>query len=222
MKQILSVLGMVVLSAAAADAQTCSGSTELAVSAHRLSVGGTLADATNGADVAYGFGSNRFFGSVGMGLNRLDGGISGPSANQTALSATFGRQLNAQRSLAVCPMGRFGWNVGPSVEVPGLVDVSMSEYNFSGGAQVGIPTGDPASFNVVPTAGLAIVRNGLKMSDNLFGESVTGWDTYGLFNVGVGLRFNGSRMAVVPSVYFPFRRDFDTDPSFGVAFTTSF
>jgi hypothetical protein len=29
-------------------------------------------------------------------------------------------------------------------------------------------------------------------------------------------------MAVVPSVYFPFQRAFDTDPSFGVAFTTSF
>jgi hypothetical protein len=157
-----------------------------------------------------------------MGLNRLDGGITGPSANQTAFAATFGRQLDARRSLAVCPMGRFGWNVGPGVEVPGLIDVSMSEYTFSGGAQVGIPTGDPASFNVVPTAGLAIVRNGLRMSDSLLGESITGWDTYGLFNVGVGLRFNGSRMAVVPSVYFPFQRDFDTDPSFGVAFTTSF
>lgn len=47
-------------------------------------------------------------------------------------------------------------------------------------------------------------------------------DTYGLANVGVGLRFNRSRMAVVPSVYFAFGRDFDTDPSFGVTCTTSF
>ena len=181
-----------------------------------------MADATDGADVAYGFGSNRFFGSVGMGVNRLDGGIGGVNAILTTFGASFGRLVNAHPAVDVCTMGRFGWNVGPSVEVPGLVDVSMSEYNFSGGAQVGIPTGDPASFNVVPTAGLAIVRNGLRMSDSLFGQSVTGWDTYGLLNVGVGLRFNGSRMAVVPSVYFPFQRDFDTDPSFGVAFTTSF
>ena len=101
MKQILSVLGMVVLSAAAADAQTCAGSTELALSAHRLSVGGTMADATDGADVAYGFGSNRFFGSVGMGVNRLDGGIGGVNANQTTFGATFGRQVNAHPAVAV-------------------------------------------------------------------------------------------------------------------------
>ena len=222
MKQILSVLGMVVLTAAAADAQTCSGNTELRGRAHRLSVGGTMADDSNGADVAYGFGSNRFFGSVGTGINRLNSGVSGLSANQTTFAAAFGRQYGVSRALAVCPIGRVGWNVGPNVEVPGLLDVSTSEYAFSGGAQVGIPTGDAESFNVVPTAGLAIVRNGVRVADNILGESVTGWDTYGLANVGVGLRFNRSRMAVVPSISFPFARGFETDPSFGVTFTTSF
>ena len=213
---------MVILFAAAADAQTCAGSAELGGAAHRLSVGGTMADATNGGDVAYGFGSNSFFGSVGMGFNRLSSGLNGLSANQTTFAAAFGRQFSAARALAVCPMGRVGWHVGPGMEVPGLLDVSMSEYNFRGGAQVGIPTGDAESFNVVPTAGLAIVRNGARMTDHLFDETVTGWETYGLANVGVGLRFNRSRMAVVPSVYFPFGRDFDNDPSFGVTFTTSF
>ncbi len=216
---------MLLLSAAAADAQTCMGSTQLGAggSAHRLSVGGTLADGTNGADAAYGFGSNRLFGSVGVGFNHLNtSGVSGVGANQTTFAAAVGRHFGDERTLAMCPIGRVGWNVGPSVQVPGTLDMSMSEYTFAGGGQVGIPTGDSESFNVVPTAGLSLVRHGLRVANNLFDQSATGWETYGLANVGVGLRFNRSRMAVVPSVYFPFGRDIENDPSFGVTFTTSF
>lgn len=173
-----------------------------------------MADGTNGAGAGYGFGSDRFFGTAGLGFNRIDG----VDATQVAISTLFGSQFSAGRSaLAVCPVGQFDWGIGPNLE-----PVSIHTFSAAGGARVGLATGNPEEFNVVPTAGLSFVRRSISASNDIFGLSQTLWDTYGVANVGVGLRFNRSRMAVVPSVSFPFSMAGDADPSFGVTFSTNF
>ena len=178
-----------------------------------------MADGTNGAGASYGFGSDRFFGSAGLGFNRFDGGFDGASATQTTFGALFGSQFGGgERSrLAVCPVGQLDWGLGPNVD-----PVSMHMFSVSAGGRVGIATGDPSAFNVVPTAGLSFVRSSITMSEDLFGLSQTAWESYGVANVGVGLRFNRSRMAVVPSVSFPFNRIGDNNASFGVMFSSNF
>jgi hypothetical protein len=214
MKQILSVIAILTLSSAAANAQTCMGGTELGRGAHRLSVGGTMADGTNGAGAGYGFGSDHFFGTAGLGFNRF----TGADQTQVAVSTLFGAQLRAGTgaAIAVCPVGQYDMGFGPNVD-----PVSLRTHAIAGGARIGFATGDPEQFNVVPTAGLSLVRSGLRASNDLLGINQTMWDTYGLANMGVGFRFNHSRMAVVPSVSFPIGLD-GVDPSFGVTFNSNF
>jgi hypothetical protein len=223
MKQILSALAILILSAAAADAQTCAGGTELGRGAHRLSVGGTMTDSGNigvgqaGAGAAYGFGSNRFFGSVGLGYSSLDGN----AGNQTTVNTLFGTQFGGGEgsAFAHCPVGQFDWGIGPNVD-----DVlSMHTFDVAAGWQVGIPTGDPAQVNLVPTGGFALVRSGIRVASDLVGLSATAWDTYGVANVGLGIRFHNSRMAIVPTVKFPFGRPQGyNEPSVGVMFHSIF
>jgi hypothetical protein len=214
MKQILSVLAILALSSAAADAQTCMGGTELGRGAHRLSVGGTMADATTGAGAGYGFGSDRFFGTAGLGFNRF----TGADQTQFAVGTLFGAQFRPSSSaaLAVCPIGQYDMGFGPNVD-----PISLRTHALAGGGRIGFATGDPERFNMVPTAGVSIVRSGINASSALMGIDQTMWDTYGLANMGVGFRFNHSRMAVVPSVSFPIGLD-GADPSFGVTFSSNF
>lgn len=212
MKTILSAFAILILSAAAADAQTCAGGTELGGGAHRLVVGGTMADGMNGANAAYGFGSNRFFGHAGLGFNSIDG----VDATQTAVSTLFGSQFRGGSRVAVCPVGQADWGFGPNID-----PVSVYTFSLAGGGRVGIETGSPERFNVVPTAGVSVVRSGIWASNDFLGTDASLWDTYGMANVGVGLRFNRSRMSVVPSVSFPMGLE-GADPSFGVSFNTNF
>ena len=214
MKKILSVVAILLLSAAAADAQTCMGGTELGSGSHRLSVGGTLANGTNGAGAGYGFGSDRFFGTAGVGFNHYDGA----DQTQFAIATLFGTQFRAgaTSAFAICPVGQYDLGFGPNVD-----PVSMRTHTLAGGGRVGFATGDPERFNLVPTAGLSIVRSGVSFSGDLILPDQTFWDSYGLAHVGVGLRFNRSRMAVVPGVNFPIGLD-GADPSFGVTFSSSF
>jgi hypothetical protein len=191
------------------------GGTELGRgSHHRLSAGGTMADGTDGAGAAYGFGSNVFFGHVGMGVNRFDG----VTGKQLAVSSLFGTQLQLPDRLpiAVCPVGQFDVGFGPNLD-----PVSFRTHTFSGGGRIGLMTGDPENFNVVPTAGFSIVRSGLYASYALLALDQTVWDSYSLFHVGAGLRFNHSRMAVTPVLSFPMALD-GGDPTFNVTFTSSF
>jgi hypothetical protein len=220
MKQILSVIAILVLSAAAADAQTCMGGTELSRGSHRLNVGGTLADGTNGAGAGYGFGSDRFFGSAGIGFNRYDvPELFGGDQTQFAINTLFGTQIRpaANAALAICPIGQYDMGFGPNID-----PVSTRTHNLAFGGRVGFATGDADRFNWVPTVGLSIVRAGVSVSNDLVPDlDQTVWDSYGLAHLGVGLRFNRSRMSLVPGVNIPMGLD-GADPSFGVTFSSSF
>jgi hypothetical protein len=214
MKIIVSAVAILVLSAAAADAQTCMGGTELGRSSHhRLSAGGTMADGTDGAGAGYGFGSNTFFGTVGMGVNRYDG----LTGKQFAVNSLFGTQIQLPERLpiAVCPVGQFDLGFGPNV-----APISVRTHTFSGGGRIGWVTGNPEKFNVVPTAGFSIVRTGMYASYSLLALDETVWDSYRLVHVGAGLRFNHSRMAVTPGLTFPMVDG--ADPMFNVTFSSSF
>jgi len=214
MKRFLGAFAMVVLSAAAADAQTCMGGTELGHrSQNRLMAGGTMADGADGAGAGYGFGGNTFFGNVGMGFNRFDG----VTRKQFAVTSLFGTQLRLPDRLpiAVCPLGQFDVAFGPNVD-----PVSLRTHTFSGGGRLGWVTGNPEKFNVVPTAGFSFVRTGTYASYSLLLVDQTVWDNYNVLHMGAGLRFNHSRMAVTPGLSFPMVDG--ADPTFNVTFTSSF
>ena len=50
-----------------------------------------MADVTNGAGAGYGFGSDRFFGTAGLGFNRF----TGADQTQFAMATLFGAQFRA-------------------------------------------------------------------------------------------------------------------------------
>ena len=190
------------------------GGTELGASSHhRLLAGGTVADGTDGAGGGYGFGSNTFFGTVGMGVNRFDGS----TGKQVAVNTLFGTQIPLPQHLpiAVCPVGQFDLGFGPNVD-----PISFRTHTFSGGGRIGWMTGNPENFNVVPTAGFSILRTGMYASYSLLQIDQTVWDSYSMFHMGAGLRFNRSRMAVTPGLSFPMLDG--ADPTFTVTFSSSF
>lgn len=173
-----------------------------------------MADGTDGAGAGYGFGSNRFFGTAGAGFNVFDG----TDGKQFAINTLFGTQFSvgARQNIAVCPIGQYDLGFGPNAD-----PVTFQMHTLSGGGRVGIVTSNSERFNVVPTAGVSLVRSGLHASYGFLGLNQTVWDTYGVANAGVGLRFNNNRMSVVPAVSFPLGLD-GADPWFGVTFTSAF
>ena len=70
-----------------------------------------MADGTNGAGAGYGFGSDRFFGTAGLGFNRF----TGADQTQFAMATLFGAQFRASSdaALAVCPVGQVRHGVWP-------------------------------------------------------------------------------------------------------------
>ena len=157
-----------------------------------------MADGTDGAGAGYGFGSDRSSAPQGSDSTASTGADQTQFADGHAVWRAVPRWH--RRSSRGMPGGTVRHGVWPSVE-----PVSLRTHAIAGGGRVGLATGDPERFNVVPTAGFSIVRTGFNASSDSRLDQ-TAWDSYRLVNMGVGLRFNHSRMAVIPRSPFRWSR----------------
>jgi hypothetical protein len=140
----------------------------------------------------------------------------GIEGTQTALTGSGGFNIlpDGTAPVAACPVFQFTYGFGPS-----LLGVSLRSNLNTFGGQVGIPVGGSANFSAVPTFGVSWAGESLGTS---FYGSDRFVEYYGSAVVGVGLRFNEARYAVVPTVRIPFAFDGGSDPQFRIGFIASF
>lgn len=183
-------------SAARADAQTCLGTAPIS-SDMPLQVGAALAfsSSATGIGAAATYGTDNFFGSVGVGRTSFD--------DLEASAPTFGFTVGAQvardseRMLFICPAVNFTLTNGPK----DLLGVDFSTRSFGGGVTVGIIVSESDTLSIVPTAGVSINR--VKTTGSFLGFSDSASDTVGQIGLGVGLVLS-KVFSVVPAVIVPF------------------
>ncbi len=192
----VAAAAIVASSAARADAQTCLGTAPI-TSAMPLQVGAALAFSSNttGIGAAATYGTDNFFGSVGVGrvsFDELD-------ASAPNFGITVGAQVprDSDRKLIICPAFNFVFVNGPK----DILGVDLSTRSFGGGATVGFVVSETDTLSLVPTAGLSINR--VKLTGEFLGISDSVSDTIGQLGLGVGIIWN-KVFSIVPAVIVPF------------------
>lgn len=195
-----------------AFAQTCLGGPDLATPAVQLRVGGAFTDGARGIVGGLGGGSNRFFSTADIEFTAYDL----VDDTEFAFGSVFGTQITTgpQRNVALCPVGAVRFGFGPNPD-----PVSFRSIIVQGGGSIGVIATTTSTFSVVPTFGIAFTRALATVTLN--GISTSDGTNYGVGVIGVGLRFNNHRSAVVPTLSVPFGLN-GGDIEFAIRFTTNF
>jgi hypothetical protein len=206
----VTAAAIVTMSAARADAQTCLGTAPI-TNNMPLQVGALLAfsSGSTGIGAAATYGTDDFFGSVGIGRVSFDD----LDASAPNFGITVGAQIprDSERKLIVCPALNFVFVNGPK-DVGGF---DFSTRSFGGGATVGFVVSETDTLSLVPTAGLSINR--VRVKGEFLGISDSVSDTIGQLGLGVGIIWN-KVFSFVPAVIVPFGAE-GADTAFQITVT---
>lgn len=153
------------------------------------------------------------FGSVTVGSISYDDF----AGSTLVLGAGAGYRLPVGTSgnAEICPVVSALLGMGPNDIEGSGVDAS------SRGAQIGLSAGyriaSGADMAIIPTVGVGFAYSAFKLTDGV--DTLEDSDTYGAFNVGVGLVL-GRQFTALPSVSIPVGLE-DSDPVLSISFTLS-
>jgi hypothetical protein len=199
-----------VLAAAPAEAQLCGGAPAFSTAPLQVGTGLSFTDGAKAFGVGFAGGGQSAFAGVNFARTNLsDVGVSAKT-----LSGLIGGQIGGG-PVAVCPIGELGYTWGPD-----LLLANLKTVTGVGGLRVGVQANDSDVMMIVPTFGAGIVWERTSITD-IFDNTETGNDYYGIADAGVGLIFNRA-IAVVPGVSFPFATGFGTDVTFTLRFVVNF
>ena len=211
------------LPAARADAQTCTGVASF--NTHPVRVGGILGTGNNtttlGADLIFGQPAGPF-GGVGVSLDDFDD----IEESATTVQGTLGYQVPigtpTRRRAPVaefCPIATLGYQLGPDRTLAG-VDFETRRLLATAGFSVGAPIGLSTAVNLVPFGGLRLIYDRFKVSREDSDAESTTTDSYGALDLGAGLTFN-DRFTARPAVTVPIGLD-GADSRFSLLFALHF
>lgn len=205
-KTIVLAAALIMAPFAAASAQMCMGSFDIAVAP--MSAGGQLGihDNSNSILGTFGFQTRtNWFGQAGVGQNSYDGA---GSTNTTIVALRGGRQLTgfslAEGKVKVCPTGTFWYEDGDG----GSLNLLKAGVQFGGE----VSRGQQASIR--PTGGASLARVGVEAGG--FDDSEIGL----MLDLGVGFVFN-RKISLVPSLNLPLGFDY-AEESFLIAVNFAF
>jgi hypothetical protein len=195
----------------AARAQACLGSVSFARVPVRIGGGAIFGkDYTGYAASLIAGKENAAFGDVGVSRTYIDG------FDDTAddVFFQFGIQKAAGTRAQLCPV------VGASVGT-GPDDFGKAKSRFaSAGLALGLTFHPAASAKIIPNGSLRFAYAATDVTDATLGKR-TFTDNSGIADFGLGLIFFNDRLALQPSVQFPFAAD-DNSASYGLVVSFGF
>ena len=211
MRRLALLAVMAVTIPSAARAQACLGSVSFSSVPVRLGGGAAFGkDYTAYAASLIAGKENAAFGDIGVSRVYFDD--FDDTGDDVFLEFGYQRPLGARAQL--CPVVGAAFGTGPE-------DAGIESSRFaSAGLAVGITLRPAASVKVIPNGS---VRYEYASSD--YNDPATGKETFtensGVADLGIGLTFFRDRLAIQPTVQFPFATD-NTDMSYGLVISIGF
>ena len=194
---------------AAARAQACLGSVSFATVPVRLGGGAAFGkDYTSYAASLIAGKDNGVFGDVGISRTYFDG------YDDTAddVFTQFGLQRAIGTRAQLCPIVGASLGTGPDDE-----DLEVKSRYASAGLALGLTLHPAPSVKIIPNGSLRYAYAASDVTDQTSTKE-TFTDKYGVADLGVGLIFFHDRLAIQPTVQFPFESD-DNSVSYGIVFS---
>jgi hypothetical protein len=197
---------------AAARAQACLGSVSFATVPVRLGGGAIFGkDYTSYAASLIAGKDNAAFGDVGVSRTYMDG----YDDTGDDVFAQLGLQRAVGKRAQLCPVVGASIGTGPNDD-----NFEVKSRFASAGLALGLTLRPAPSVKVIPNGSLRFEYAASDVTDPTTGkETVT--DNSGVADLGLGLIFFNDRLAIQPTVQFPFAAD-DNAVSYGIVFSVGF
>jgi hypothetical protein len=213
-RSLVVSLALLAIVRSPAVAQSCLGLASFSQGKMQVSGNGQFTKGSNrfGAGFSYGLPAG-VFGGAQLSTTSFDGATS----SSLGVGANLGYQLamGQASNIQVCPTASFEVGNGPDDKALGI---NASSRAANVGLSIGTRVGSNPRMKIMPTAGLGLAYNKLKLQDATTTTQVS--DTYGQARLGVGFIFN-EQIAVRPSVDIPLGAAI-SDPTFGLTVAYSF
>jgi hypothetical protein len=211
MRRLALMVVIAITLPAAARAQACLGSVSFARVPVRIGGGASFGKDYTGYAVSLIAGKeNAAFGDVGVSRTYLDG----YDDTGDDVFVEFGYQQPAGKRAQLCPVVGASMGTGPD-------DNGEVKSRFaSAGLALGLTFHPAASAKIVPNGSVRFEYAASDITDPSFGKQ-TFSDNSGIADFGLGLIFFNDRLAVQPTVQFPFAAD-DNSVSYGLVISFGF
>jgi hypothetical protein len=195
----------------AGRAQACLGSVSFSVIPVRLGGGAVIGkDYTAYAASVIAGKENGAFGDVGVSRAYIDG----YDDTSDDVFFEFGLQRALGKRAQLCPV------VGASIGTGPDDDVEVKSRFASAGLALGFTVQPTPSIKIIPNGSLRFEYAASDVTDPTAGKQ-TFTDNSGVADLGLGLTFFHDRLAIQPTVQFPFAAD-NNDLSYGIVFSIGF
>jgi len=209
MRRLVMLAVMLVTLPTAARAQACLGSVSFATVPVRLGGGAIFGkDYTAVAASLIAGKENGVFGDIGVSRTYFDG--YDDTADDVFTQLGFQRAVGARAQL--CPI--LGASIGSG---PDDDEFEVKSRYASGGLALGLTLRPDPSVKVIPNGSLRFEYSALDATSQANGKE-TFTDTYGVADLGLGLIFFHDRLAIQPTVQFPFA-SVHNSVSYGIVFS---
>lgn len=195
-----------------ARAQACLGSVSFATVPVRLGGGAIFGkDYTAYAASLIAGKDNAAFGDIGVSRTYIDG----YDDTGDDVFAEFGLQRAVGKRAQLCPVVGASIGTGPDDN-----NLEVKSRFASAGLALGITLRPATSVKVIPNGSLRFEYAASDVTDPTTGKE-TFTDNSGVADFGLGLIFFNDRLAIQPTVQFPFAAD-DNAVSYGIVFSIGF
>ncbi len=196
----------------AARAQACLGSVSFATVPVRLGGGAILGkDYTAYAASLIAGKDNAAFGDVGVSRTYLDG----YDDTGDDVFAELGLQRALGTRAQLCPVVGLAVGTGPDDN-----DFTVKSRFASAGIALGLTLRPAPSVKIIPNGSVRFEYAASDVTDRATGKE-TFSDNSGVADIGLGMIFFRDRLAIQPTVQFPFAAD-DNARSYGIVFSFGF
>ena len=195
-----------------ARAQACLGSVSFATVPVRLGGGAIFGkDYTAYAASLMAGKDNAAFGDIGVSRTYIDG----YDDTGDDVFAEFGLQRAVGKRAQLCPVVGASIGTGPDDN-----NLEVKSRFASAGLALGITLRPATSVKVIPNGSVRFEDAASDVTDPTTGKE-TFTDNSGIADFGLGLIFFNDRLAIQPTVQFPFAAD-DNAVSYGIVFSIGF
>ena len=212
MRRLASMVAIAITLPTAARAQACLGSVSFATVPVRLGGGAIFGkDYTAYAASLVAGKDNAAFGDIGVSRTYVDG----YDDTGDDVFAQFGVQRAVGKRAQFCPVVGAALGTGPDDS-----GVEVKSRFASAGVALGLTLHPAPSVKIIPNGALRFEYAASDFTDQAAGKE-TFTDNSGAADLGVGLIFFHDRLAIQPTVQFPFAAD-DNSVSYGIVFSVGF